>query len=128
MFRLYPFLILLFLFIGNQGICAEVKGQIKLPPDWTPVVYISEIRSFEEFKEALGMIGIPCFNVVYADKDDNIYNLGNGLIPNNRKEGYNWHGILRGDTSDNVWKPEFYKFEELPQIENPSCGWICPTR
>ncbi|MCP4443058.1 MAG: acylase [Aureispira sp.] len=85
---------------------------------------MNKASNFEEFKDALSMVSIPCFNVVYADKDNNIYNLGNGLIPNNRKENYNWHGILRGDTSDNVWQPEFYKFEELPQIENPSCGWI----
>ncbi|MEZ4928478.1 MAG: penicillin acylase family protein [Chitinophagales bacterium] len=29
--------------------------------------------NFNEFKEALNMFGISMFNIVYADKDDNIY-------------------------------------------------------
>lgn len=85
---------------------------------------MGKAKNFEEFKTALKMQQIPCFNIVYADKDDNIYNLGNGLIPNNRKEAYDWSKVLRGDTSDNVWKPEYYKMEDLPQILNPECGYI----
>jgi len=85
---------------------------------------MGKASNFEEFKEALKMQQIPCFNVVYADKEDNIYNFSSGLIPNNRVPGYNWRGVMRGDTSENVWRPEFYKMEELPQILNPKSGYI----
>lgn len=85
---------------------------------------MGKANNFEEFKTALQMQQIPCFNVVYADKEDNIYNFCNGLIPNNRAIGYNWHGVMRGDTSENVWQPTFYKMEELPQLLNPASGYI----
>lgn len=85
---------------------------------------MGKANNFEEFKKALQMQQIPCFNVVYADKEDNIYNFCNGLIPNNRATGYNWHGVMRGDTSENVWQPTFYKMEELPQLLNPASGYI----
>lgn len=85
---------------------------------------MGKANDFEEFKTALKMQEVPCFNVIYADKEDNIYNLCNGLIPNNRAGDYNWHGVMRGDTSENVWKPEFYPIDELPQLHNPDCGYI----
>lgn len=85
---------------------------------------MNKASNFEEFQEALKMQQIPCFNVVYADKEDNIYNLGNGLIPDNRQEGFNWRGVMRGDTSANIWQASFYSFDELPQIKNPKSGYI----
>ncbi|MGH1338519.1 MAG: penicillin acylase family protein [Aureispira sp.] len=100
-------------FTGNKHIAAAEQ--------WYKM---GKANNFEEFKEALSMQQVPCFNVVYADKDDNIYNLSNALIPNNRAPGYNWRGVMRGDTSENVWSPEFYTIEELPQILNPAAGYI----
>ncbi len=85
---------------------------------------MGKANNFEEFQSALEMQQIPCFNVMYADRKDNIYNLCNGLIPDNRRDGFNWSGVLRGDTSANVWKPEFYPVKDLPQIKNPESGYI----
>ena len=85
---------------------------------------MGKAKNFEAFQEALAMQQIPCFNVIYADKEDNIYNLSNALIPNNRVLGYNWRGVMRGDTSENVWSADFYTIEELPQILNPAAGYI----
>jgi acyl-homoserine-lactone acylase len=85
---------------------------------------MNKASNFEEFKAALNMVQIPCFNVVYADRDNNIYNLANGLLPDNRQDQYDWQGVLAGNTSDNIWEPTFYPFEKLPQLENPACGWV----
>jgi len=85
---------------------------------------MNKATSFAEFHEALRMQQIPCFNVVYADKEDNIYNICNALIPDNRQGDFNWSGVMRGDTSANVWEPSFYKVKDLPQLHNPDCGWI----
>lgn len=85
---------------------------------------MNKATNFEAFKTALDKVQIPCFNVVYADKENNIYNLANGLIPNNRSPKYDWQKVLDGSISDNIWQPNFYSRSELPQLENPSCGWV----
>lgn len=85
---------------------------------------MNKARNFEEFKTALQMQGIPCQNVIYADKEDNIYFLSNGLIPNKRNPNYNWGGVLPGDTSATLWVPEFFGFDSLPQILNPPSGYL----
>jgi acyl-homoserine-lactone acylase len=43
---------------------------------------------------------IPGFNIGYADKYDTIFYISNGIIPK-RAEGYNWKGIVPGDTKKN---------------------------
>ena len=65
---------------------------------------------------------IPGFNVGYADKYDTIFYMSNGIIPK-RAEGYNWKGIVPGDTKETLWT-EYYDIEELPQVVQPKSGYI----
>jgi acyl-homoserine-lactone acylase len=63
--------------------------------------------------------------VIYADKDDNIAMLGNGLFPTGRDRNLEWKNvILRGDTSALVWEPDFFPIDSLVYYENPKCGWL----
>ena len=54
-------------------------------------------KNFTEFYNTLKMKQIPGFNIGYADKYDTIFYISNGIIPK-RAEGYNWKGIVPGDT------------------------------
>lgn len=84
--------------------------------------YMNKATNFDEFYKALQLQGAPRFNVVYADKTGNIFFIDNGRVPK-RNGDYNWLGVLPGNTSNTLWN-EIYKEEELPQMKNPSCGYV----
>ena len=52
--------------------------------------HMNKARNFDEFKAALDMQRIPMFNIIYADKADNIYYLHNGLYPDRPDEAHDW--------------------------------------
>lgn len=84
--------------------------------------YANKATNFEEFYETLELQGFPRFNIVYADKEGNIFFIDNGRVPK-RTGDYNWTGVIPGNTSKTLWK-NIYKEEELPQIKNPACGYV----
>ena len=83
-------------------------------------------KSFEEFESALKEHQIPFFNIMYADRDGNIFYMFNGFVPR-RPEGnfdfWFWRGVVPGDTSRYFWD-DILTFEELPKIKNPESGWL----
>ncbi len=85
---------------------------------------MNKSKNFEEFKQALNMQAISSFNIIYADKEDNIHYLSNGLLPE-RNPNYDWSGILPGDTSATLWKAgKFKPLTDLPQYTNPKSGYL----
>jgi acyl-homoserine-lactone acylase len=83
---------------------------------------MGKATNFSEFYDAYKMKQIPGFNVGYADKYDTIFYLSNGILPK-RAEGYNWKGIVPGDTMETLWT-EYYDIEDLPQVIQPNSGFI----
>jgi len=79
-------------------------------------------KNFTEFYNNLKMKQIPGFNIGYADRYDTIFYISNGIIPK-RAEGYNWKGIVPGDTKKTLWT-EYYDIEDLPQVIQPKAGFI----
>ena len=79
-------------------------------------------KNFTEFYKTLKMKQIPGFNIGYADKYDTIFYISNGIIPK-RAEGYNWKGIVPGDTKKTLWT-EYYDIEDLPQVIQPKAGFV----
>jgi len=88
---------------------------------------MAKATSLAEFQAALRQQFIPHFNVVYADKQDNIYYLFNALLPKrNPNPAYNWASTLPGDTSATLWT-QYFAFDDLPQVLNPACGYVYNT-
>ena len=83
---------------------------------------MNKASSFKEFYSILEMNEIPGYNIGYADKDDNIFYISNGLIPK-RNNKYKWTDVLPGNNSETLWT-EYYKTSELPQVLNPKSGYI----
>lgn len=87
---------------------------------------MNKARNFSEFREALNLQGAPGANVIYADKESNIFYLDNGLLPY-RNPSFDWDKILPGDTSATLWEQKFYPVDSLPQYLNPDCGYLYNT-
>ena len=41
---------------------------------------MNKASDFKEFESALKLLGIPSFNIVYADKEDNIFYMSNARL------------------------------------------------
>lgn len=86
---------------------------------------MNKANDFTAFKEALAMQAIPCTNIIYADREDNIFFISNARVPV-RNENYEWRGVLPGNTSATLWDT-YYPLDSLPQVLNPSSGYIFNT-
>lgn len=87
--------------------------------------YMNKAGNLREFKDALYMQGLGMFNVIYADKEGNIFYLHNGLIPD-RKADYDWSGLIPGNDSKYLWSKAI-AVDNLPQNLNPDCGYVFNT-
>ena len=83
---------------------------------------MNKASNFTEFYNALKMKALPGYNIGYADKNDTIFYISNGLIPK-RAKGYNWADVVPGNTLKTLWK-ETYDIEDLPQVLQPKSGYI----
>ena len=86
---------------------------------------MNKASNFNEFKSALEIVGVPRFNVIYADRKDNIFYLSNAKLPV-RDSLYNWEELLPGNTSKTL-TTAYHKLEDLPQLLNPSKGYLFNT-
>lgn len=85
---------------------------------------MNKARNIAEWKQAMSLQGLPMMNTMYADRDNILY-VYNHLLPI-RNEGFNWLGILPGDTSKAVWQA-YLPFDQLPMAENPPSGFLINT-
>ena len=83
---------------------------------------MSKARSLTEFKAALRRVAIPYMNIMYADRDGNIFYLYNGVVPR-RSPQFDWTRPVDGSNPETEWRG-FHSLEELPQITNPPSGYL----
>ena len=84
---------------------------------------MNKATNLDEFMDALKMQAIVCTNIVYADRNDQIYYLSNGKFPK-RNSNYDWKSVVPGDTSATLWPDEYYSLDLLPQVLNPTSGYV----
>ena len=104
---------------GYYSIRTPTLFNIKALEQWWRM---GKSKNFSEFYNTLKMTQLPGFNIGYADKYDTIFYMSNGIIPK-RAEGYNWKGIVPGDTKKTLWT-EYHDIEDLPQVIQPDAGFI----
>lgn len=81
-------------------------------------------RNFGEFEAAVRRLEIPMFNIMYADRDGQIYYLFGGTVPvRPRGDVGFWAGTVPGDTSALLWD-RYLPYEQLPRLLNPPTGWL----
>lgn len=80
--------------------------------------------NFNEFENALKMAQLPYFNVMYADKQGEIFYLFNGLVPKRSSGDWDyWNRFIPGGKSEDVWT-EVHDYADLPKVKNPEVGWL----
>ena len=83
---------------------------------------MNKAKNFTEFYKVLKMKALPGYNIGYADKNDTIFYISNGLIPK-RAKNYDWGSVVPGNTRKTLWT-ESYEIEELPQVVQPKSGYF----
>lgn len=109
---------------------------------------MAKAESLEQFKTAVDRRALIFHNIVYADCSGNIYYVYNGAIPRRQSAPANIGTPIKvmrksaGDANDSggrgrtrgfralegsdprtEWRG-YYALDELPQVENPACGFV----
>lgn len=82
----------------------------------------NKAHDFAAFEAALKMQALPSLNYIYADETGRIAFWHNGTYPK-RASGYDWKGLLPGDTSATLWT-EFLPYDAVPKIVDPRSGFV----
>lgn len=86
---------------------------------------MNKTKNLTEFKSALEIMGISLFNIVYADKEDNIFYVSYGQVPY-REDSIAKMKVVPGTSSEYMWQ-RIHNLNELPMEENPTCQFVYNT-
>ncbi|MFA6643333.1 MAG: acylase [Bacteroidales bacterium] len=85
---------------------------------------MGKAHNFNEFEDAVKMMQIPMFNLIYADKEGNIMYLFNGNVPDRSEGDWSfWRDKVDGTRSDLIWN-SYLDYDELPKLLNPETGFV----
>lgn len=97
---------------GGIGEIAQVEQYYRL----------AKARSYDQWLAAMRLARIPATNFIYADATGRIAFFYNARFPE-RAPGFDWRGILPGDTSKALWQRQL-PFDAAPQLVSPASGWL----
>jgi len=83
---------------------------------------LNKARDFGEWRAAMAMQAVPATNFIYADARGHVAMIYNALFPR-RAPGFDWLGVLPGDTSRDVWTA-YEPVAADPAIVDPNSGWV----
>lgn len=83
---------------------------------------MGKAKTVAEFKNAMSVCNVPMFNAVAADTQGNIFYVYGAAVPR-RSLKFDWSKPVDGSDPDTEWQG-YHAFEELPQVENPKCGFV----
>jgi acyl-homoserine-lactone acylase len=83
---------------------------------------LAKARNYGEWIAAMRMAAVPATNFVYADATGRIGLFYNARFPE-RAPGFDWRGILPGDTSRDLWRRQL-PFDAAPQLVAPASGFL----
>ncbi len=82
-------------------------------------------QSLAQFQDAVGRLAIAYMNLMYADADGNIWYLYGSAVPR-RDPSFDWGDPVDGSDPRTEWG-DYHPLEDLPQILNPSSGFLLNT-
>jgi len=102
-------------------LAAQIAGLYETAP-LRQALQMKRARNLAEFRTALGALQMLYMNVLYADCDGNVLYLYNGRIPR-RNPDLDWSRPVDGSDPAAEWLG-VHDLDELPQILNPSAGFL----
>ncbi|KAA3611446.1 MAG: acylase [Planctomycetota bacterium] len=107
---------------GNTALALRVVG-LDRPAPFRQWWAMGKAQSFAEFRQALDMQLLPMWTVMYADAAGNIMHLFGGLTPIRPQGPFAWDRDVDGTHPGSLWH-DYHSVQELPQLLNPSSGWL----
>ncbi len=83
---------------------------------------MTKASNLEEWRAAIAPCDLAFHNIMYADREGNIYYVFNGSVPV-RDPQFDWYRPVDGSDPRTDWQGQ-RALEELPQVLNPACGWM----
>jgi acyl-homoserine-lactone acylase len=108
---------------GDNAIALRVAG-LDRPQVLEQFWDMARAENLEQFEAVLQRLQLPMFNLLYSDREGNIFYIYNGLVPvRDRGNWDDWQGVVPGDTSATLWT-EYHPYSDLPRLLNPATGWL----
>jgi penicillin amidase/acyl-homoserine-lactone acylase len=104
---------------GWRAVSFAGDGEIRAVEQWRRM---NKAQTFEEWRAAMAIQGIPSFNVVFADREGRIAYFYNMAAPE-RSAGHDWSAPAPGDRADFVWRGVL-PFGTAPFVVDPPSGFV----
>lgn len=86
-------------------------------------LHMGKAKTLEQFEAAWQQQQIPMFNVLYGDRQGNIFYLYNTLTPIREGSWQDWDRLQPINRSADL-NSDYYGYEQLPKLTNPASGWL----
>lgn len=106
----------------NRSYSVAIARWRDFPDLLTGSVLRAKARNLDDFRAALTEYPLDKWNLIYADRQGNIYYVDNGVFPKHGK-GYDFNKPVPGWEPGAQWNG-YFAFRDLPQFTNPPNGVI----
>ncbi len=106
----------------GRGYSVAIARWSDFPDPLTGSILRAKVRDVDDFKASLAEHPLDKWNLVYADRQGNIYYVDNGVFPK-RGAGYDFSKPVPGWERGAQWNG-YVAFRDLPQFTNPANGLI----